>query len=101
MDPPAFQKARLKSIEMQYKREIEEKLASLPHKDKGDKIPWEDFRDNLNIPEEILARQVRGVERELQQARERYEEDSAENSEALSYITDGIFEESESEESDG
>ncbi len=72
MDPPAFQKARLKSIEMQYKREIEEKLAAIPNRDKLDKIPWENFRDNLNIPEEVLARQVRGVERELQQARERY-----------------------------
>lgn len=61
MDPPAFQKARLKSIEMQYKREIEEKLAAIPNRDKLDKIPWENFRDNLNIPEEVLARQVRGV----------------------------------------
>jgi hypothetical protein len=34
MDPPAFQKARLKSLEMQYKREIEDKLATIPHKDK-------------------------------------------------------------------
>lgn len=50
MDPPAFQKARLKSLELQYKQEIEQKLAALPHKDKADKIPWEDFRENLNIP---------------------------------------------------
>jgi hypothetical protein len=46
---------------MQYKREIEEKLAAIPNRDKLDKIPWENFRDNLNIPEEVLARQVRGV----------------------------------------
>ncbi len=44
----------------------------MPHKDKLDKIPWETFKDNLNIPEDILQRQLRGVERQLQQARERY-----------------------------
>lgn len=44
MDPPAFQKARLKSLEMQYKREIEDKLATIPHKDKIEKIHWENFR---------------------------------------------------------
>lgn len=80
MDPPAFQKARLKSLEAEYKKEIEEKLAALPHKDKMEKIPWETFKENLNIPEEILQKQVRGMERELQQARERYEEDSYSNS---------------------
>jgi len=34
MDPPAFQKARLKSKEMQYKQEIEMRLANMPLKDK-------------------------------------------------------------------
>jgi len=92
MDPPSYLKARLKSQELQYKRQIEEKLASMPVKDKIERIPWETFRDNLNIPEDLLARQVRGVERELQQARERYEEDSVSQSEALSYITEDIFE---------
>ena len=72
----------------------------MPHKDKLDKIPWETFRDNLNIPEDILQRQLRGVERELQQARERYEQDSVSHSEGLSYHTEHIFEESESEEDD-
>ena len=47
----------------------------MPQKDKMEKIPWELFKENLNIPEEILQKQVRGMERELQQARERYEED--------------------------
>ena len=98
MDPPAFQKARLKSLgtlcynsEQEYKREIEEKIAALPHKDKMEKIPWEAFKDNLNIPEDIIQKQVRGMERELQQARERYEEDSFSNSEELSYHTEHIF----------
>lgn len=63
-----------------------------------EKIPWETFKDNLNIPEEILQKQVRGMERELQQARERYEEDSLSNSEELSYHTEHMFEESDSEE---
>ena len=45
----------------------------MPHKDKMEKIPWETFKENLNIPEEILQKQVRGMERELMQARERYE----------------------------
>jgi len=62
-----------------------------------EKIPWELFKENLNIPEEILQKQVRGMERELQQARERYEEDSYSNSEELSFHTEKIFEESESE----
>lgn len=97
MDPPAFQKARLKSLEAEYKKEIEERLAALPHKDKLEKIPWETFKENLNIPEEILQKQVRGMERELQQARERYEEDSISNSEEMSFHTEKIFEESESE----
>lgn len=57
-----------------------------------EKIPWETFKDNLNIPEEILQKQVRGMERELQQARERYEEDSMSNSEELSYHTEHMFE---------
>ena len=35
-------------------RILEEKLATLTHKEKMDKIPWENFRENLNIPEEIL-----------------------------------------------
>ena len=94
MDPPAFQKARLKSKEMEYKREIEMQIASLPHKEKGEKIPWAQFKDNLNIPEDVFARQMRGVEKELQQARERFEEDSL--SEARSY-TEDIFDESRSE----
>lgn len=98
MDPPAFQKARLKSLEQEYKKEIEEKIAALPHRDKMEKIPWETFKDNLNIPQDILQKQVRGMERELQQARERYEEDSMSNSEDLSYHTEHIFEESESED---
>jgi len=69
----------------------------MPQKDKMEKIPWELFKENLNIPEEILQKQVRGMERELQQARERYEEDSYSNSEELSFHTEKIFEESESE----
>lgn len=88
MDPPAFQKARQKSLQLEYKKEIQAKLAAIPHRDKLEKIPWETFRDNLNIPEEILAKQVRGVERQLQQARERYEQDSGEQSDVRSYITD-------------
>ena len=79
MDPPAFQKARQRSLEEEYKKEIEEKLAALPHKQKMEKIPWDEFKENLNIPEDILQKQVRGMERELQHARERYEEDSYSN----------------------
>ncbi len=82
-----------------YKQEIKDKLASMPMKDKLEKIPWETFRENLNIPEEILQRQLRGVEKEMQQARERYEEESVSESDALSYHTDPIFDSSESEES--
>jgi len=63
----------------------------MPLKDKIEKIPWETFRENLNIPEDILHRQLRGVEREMQQARERYEEESISESDALSYHTDPIF----------
>lgn len=51
MDPPAFQKARQRSLEEEYKKEIEEKLAAMPHKEKMEKIPWEEFKENLNIPE--------------------------------------------------
>jgi hypothetical protein len=66
----------------------------MPHKDKMDKIPWEQFRDTLNIPEEYFEKHLRGVERELQQVRERYEEDSASHSDVVSYHTEHIFEES-------
>lgn len=98
MDPPAFQKARIKSREMALKRKIEEKIAAIHYKDKIEKIPWEKFKDNLNIPEYLLAKQVKGVEKELRQARERYEEDSYSQSEPLSYITEDLFEEIDSEE---
>ncbi len=40
MDPPAFQKARQKSLELEYKKEIQAKLAAIPHRDKLEKIPW-------------------------------------------------------------
>ena len=72
-------------------------MASLPHKEKMDKIPWEEFKENLNIPEEILQKQVRGIERELEQARERYEEDSNSHYEENSFHTEKMYEESESE----
>lgn len=48
-------------------------MEAVPYKDKMEKIPWEKYRENLNIPEEILVKQVKGVEKELQEARERYE----------------------------
>jgi hypothetical protein len=38
-------------------------LASLPLKDKIEKIPWETFKENLNIPEDLFQKQLRGVER--------------------------------------
>jgi hypothetical protein len=36
---------------MEYKKKIEERIAAIPYKDKIEKIPWETFRENLNIPE--------------------------------------------------
>jgi hypothetical protein len=38
-------------------------MEAIPTKDKMEKIPWEKYRDNLNIPEDILAKQVKGVEK--------------------------------------
>lgn len=70
----------------------------MPMKDKMEKIPWDKFKDNLNILEDILAKQVKGVEKELQHARERYEEDSESHGEPNSYITEDLFEDDDEEE---
>ena len=101
MDPPAFQKARQRSLEEEYKKEIVEKLAAMPQKEKMEKIPWEEFKENLNIPEQIIQKQVRGMERELQQARQRYEEDSYSNYDDNSFHTEKMYEQSESEREQG
>ena len=41
-------------------------MKAVPCKDKMEKIPWEQYRESLNIPEEILNKQVKGLEKELQ-----------------------------------
>ena len=64
----------------------------MPHKDKMEKIPWESFKDYLNVPEEILQKLTKGMEKELQQARERYEEDSFSDSEVEDIAERRIYE---------
>lgn len=44
----------------------------------------------------MLAKQVKGIEKELAQARERYEHDSYEESDQLSHFTENIFEDIDS-----
>ncbi len=51
MDPPSFIRARIKSEQENIKKKIMEEMEAMPYKDKMEKIPWEKYRDNLNIPE--------------------------------------------------
>jgi hypothetical protein len=36
-------------------------MEAAPCKDKIEKIPWQQYRESLNIPEEILNKQVKGL----------------------------------------
>ena len=74
-------------------------MEAVPCKDKMEKISWEQYRESLNIPEEILNKQVKGLEKELQEAaRERFEEESNSEEMASNYTEEDIFEESSSSE---
>lgn len=71
-----------------------EEIEAVPCKDKMEKISWEQYRESLNIPEEILNKQVKGLEKELQEAaRERFEEESNSEEMASNYTEEDIFEE--------
>lgn len=74
-------------------------MEAVPCKDKMDKFSWEQYKGNLNIPEDLLNKQVKGLEKELQEAvRERYEEDSNSEEIASNYTDEDIFEEESSSE---
>lgn len=61
MDPPAFIRARMKSQQEHIKKRIIEEMEAMPAKAKLQKIPWEQYKESLNIPEDILNKQVKGL----------------------------------------
>ena len=66
-------------------------------KEKTEKIPWDKFKENINISEDMLASEIKGIEKELKEAKERYDDDSYMDSEEVSNITENLFNEDLSE----
>ena len=101
MDPPAFTKARLRSEQEKVRKEMSIALAKKAQKDKENGIKWSEFKNNLNVPEELMNFEVKEVEKGFMAAQERLREESIDESEEFRSMTensdDDIYDEDEEE----
>lgn len=100
MDPPAFTRNRHRSEEAKFKKQMSIALAKKAQKDKENGVKWSEFKNNLNVPEELVNFEVKEVEKGFKEAQEKYRQDSIEESEEFRSLTEESDDEIYNEDED-